>query len=115
MRKYVIMLLVLVSSSCSPHQDMRLEKFDRAKWLVHENATYPYRDAMLHDLVFNQKLRGLSMKEVVDMLGEPNRIQEGHLYYTVHRDEIGKFTLHTRTLVLKLGTDSTVEWRKIHE
>jgi hypothetical protein len=94
---------------------MRQEKFDREKWLILEDSKYPYRDAMLHDLVFNQSLKGLTMKEVVHMLGEPNRMQEGHLYYTIHRDEIGKFTLHTRTLVLKLGADSTVEWRKIHE
>ena len=38
--------------------------------------------------------------------------------YVRHRDQelfANFFPLHTKTLVIKLAEDSTVEWRKIHE
>lgn len=77
----------------------------------------PYRNNMLNDLVYNQQLKGLKYNTVIDMLGQPNRTDNGHLFYTIDKKYFGNTAviLHTKTLVIKLGKDSTVEWRKIHE
>lgn len=89
-------------------------KFDKLKWQTKEDDTYPYRDAMLEDLIDSVALKGIPYDSLINILGQPDRVNDGHLYYNVSRKEIGVVTLGTKTFVIKLKTDSTVEWRKIH-
>ena len=61
---HVIVLLIAISmigchSSTDKKNDAVEEKFDKAKWLIRQDKDYPYRDAMLHDLVYKQRLKGL--------------------------------------------------------
>jgi len=71
---------------------------------------------MLKDLIANYKLKDLKKEEVIEMLGAPNRTDNGHLFYSIATETIANvFPLHTKTLVINLTKDSTVEWRKIHE
>ena len=76
---------------------------------------YPYRNEMLKDLVYNVALKGSKKEEVIDLLGQPDRSDSSYLFYAIAQERIGFFPLHTKTLVIKLTKDSTVEWRKIHE
>lgn len=76
---------------------------------------YPYRDKMLKDLITNHLLRGVKKEELVNMLGQPGRSDSDYLFYTIAQERLGFFPLHTKSLVIKLTKDSTVEWRKIHE
>lgn len=91
------------------------EKFNKIKWSIKEDNEYPYRDKMLNDLIVTIKLKGLKKKAVIDLLGQPDRINSDYLYYKIAVQRIGFFPIHTKTFVIKLTTDSTVEWRKIHE
>lgn len=69
---------------------------------------------MLDDLIDSVTLKGLRHDSLINLLGQPDRIENGHLFYNIHRKEIVSFTLSTKTFVIKLTKDSTVEWRKIH-
>ena len=88
--------------------------FDRTKWSTREGQDYPYRDKMLHDVVYNDTIRRLKQIEILELLGEPDRIHEGFFYYNVTQKRLGKWPLHTKTMVVKFAGDS-IEWIKIHE
>ena len=90
--------------------------FNKEQWLIKDGRDYPYRDRMVADLMANQGIRKLKYDEIIGRLGEPDRINEGHLYYRVNRTRLGDFlVLHTKTMVIQLAPDSTVNWIKIHE
>ena len=118
--KFFLLLFLLCTLACKNKEQEKVDnsvlKFDKMKWAEKNGREYPYRDRMLKDLIDNQKLHGLSNEEVFSLLGRPNRIDNGHLFYTIHRKYFANtfVTLHSKTLVIKLNND-TVEWRKIHE
>ena len=90
--------------------------FNKEQWLIKDGPDYPYRDRMVADLMTNQGIRKLKYDEIIERLGEPDRINEGHLYYRVNQTRLGDFlVLHTKTMVIQLAPDSTVNWIKIHE
>jgi outer membrane protein assembly factor BamE (lipoprotein component of BamABCDE complex) len=110
-----LLLFFLCFLACKNVKQNKDEQFDRDKWATKNELDYPYRDQMIKDLIANQKLHGLKKDEVVHLLGEPDRTDNGHLFYLIKQDRLGYFPLHTKTLVIKLNRDSAVEWRKIHE
>ena len=116
---YFLILLLLFGWGCKHKSEAGLEdlqKFDKEKWATREGRHYPYRNAMLNDLIANVKLHGLKKDSLIELLGEPDRCNEGHLYYTIRQPYLGNLVpLYTKSLVIKLTKDSTVEWRKIHE
>ena len=57
--------------------------FDRAKWQVKEGEDYPFRSEMVNDILYNDTIRTLNQMEILELLGAPDRMQDGHLYYTV--------------------------------
>lgn len=89
-------------------------KFDKTKWQAKDGEAYPYRDDMLSDLINNVNLKNINYDSLINILGQPDRVNEGHLYYNISRKEMGVVTLGTKSFVIKLKPDSTVEWRKIH-
>ena len=89
--------------------------FDREKWLIKEAGDYPFRDQMLRDVVYNDTIRTLDKDEVIALLGTPDRVNEGHLYYNITRKGIGAWTVHATTMVIKLRDDNSIEWIRIHE
>ena len=42
---------------------------------------YLYRNEMLKDLISNHSLKGLKKDELIDLLGQPDRIDSGYLFY----------------------------------
>ncbi|MDB5205593.1 MAG: hypothetical protein JWR72_668 [Flavisolibacter sp.] len=115
-RNLLLLLFICCFACKNAKQDDNAEKFDKIKWVAKKNNEFPYRDKMLKDLIDNHKLHGLKKEEVINMLGQPSRSDNGHLFYKIDQELIGNiFPLHTKTLVIKLNKDSTVEWRKIHE
>ncbi len=93
----------------------KTEQFNEVKWKIKDGENYPYRNGMLKDLIDNQKLKGLSKEELIAQLGEPDRIDNGHLFYLIAQRRVGFFPVGTKTLVVKLTDDGIVEWRKIHQ
>ncbi len=115
--KNLVALLFLCCLSCkNTKTDIKQEKFDKAKWAALSGTEYPYREQMLKDLVESYTLKGMKKEEVLEMLGQPNKTENGYLFFTVSRKYVGNtlWPLSTKTLVIKLTKDSTVEWRKIH-
>ena len=122
-----LLLLLLCLTSCmdegSPETSEGLTEaesamdsvFDEDKWKIKEGVDYPYRDEMLHDLVYEQQLKGLEKEELIKLLGEPDRSSKGFLYYRVAQKRLGLLPLHTTTLVIELSEDSIVKTRRIHE
>lgn len=109
----------IFSCSCNSndrHADTNAvqEKFDKTKWATKQEEDYPYRSDMLEDLISNQTLKGLKKAELLDFLGAPDRTDSSYLFYRISQKRISRFPLSTKTLVIKLAKDSTVEWRKVH-
>ncbi|HEX8459803.1 MAG TPA: hypothetical protein VF623_00170 [Segetibacter sp.] len=116
-KRNLLTLFLLCFLACKNKvQDDKPEKFDRQKWATMNDMNYPYRAGMLKNLIDSVKLKGLKKEEVINLLGEPNRTDSGYLFYNVSREYFGNtsFVINSKTLVIKIGKDSTVEWRKIH-
>jgi hypothetical protein len=88
--------------------------FDRTKWKSKNDEGYVYRNEMLKDLMTSNKLNKLKKTEIIDLLGEPDRIDSAYLFYKVMQQRIGSFPLHTVTLVIKMN-DSTDNAVMVHE
>jgi hypothetical protein len=123
--RFLIILLLLCSSACNTERGEKSDlvnreteteiTFDKKKWRAKEGLDYPYRDQMLHDIVYNDTVRTLNKDEILELLGEPDRSNVGYLYYMIAQKRLGFWPLHTKTLVIKLSEDSTIDWIKIHE
>jgi len=89
--------------------------FNQEKWNTKDGSDYPYRDKMLINLISDDSVRTLEKGEIIDLLGDPNRINENYLYYTIAQKRLGVWPLHKKTLVIKFSSDNTIDWMKIHE
>lgn len=76
----IICVLVICISSCTFNT-----KFDRRKWVDSDRA-FPsqYRDGMLIDLITNYKLKGLTEKQLIDLLGTPDHAEANGIYYNIN-------------------------------
>ena len=64
--KILLPFILLCLIGCNPKkQDSQVEKFDQAKWAIQEGDTYPYRDAMLMDLIGKKRLTGTKRNDIV--------------------------------------------------
>lgn len=88
--------------------------FDRDLWLTKEGQDYPFRAQMLKDVVYNDTIRMLKKKEILSLLGDPDREQDNHFYYTISQKRIDLWPIHTATMVIKFIDEETIEWIKIH-
>ena len=124
-RIFLIIPLLLCVLACNTEKDEKSGLinhgtkaeilFDKTKWRVKEGLDYPNRDQMLNSIVYNDTVRALNKDEILDLLGEPDRRNDGHLYYMISQRRLGFWPLHTKTLVIKLLGDNTIDWIKIHE
>ena len=117
---YILLTFIFFISACNHHEkasDAGKEavQFDTAKWKIKQGDDYPYRDKMIIFLLTNDTLKKLKKGEVLQFLGQPDRVDSSYLFYTVAQKRYGSFILNGKVLVVKLKTDSTVEWRKLHE
>ena len=112
--KYLLVLLFLFCLSCRDKK-MPDEKFDKTRWATKIDEEYPYRNSMLNDLMMHHELHGVKRDSILDMLGAPTRSDTFYLFYRIAQEHLGSLPIHTKTLVIKFKSDSTVEWRKIHE
>ncbi|MEO6149710.1 MAG: hypothetical protein ABIP28_06095 [Mucilaginibacter sp.] len=94
-------------------------KFNKVNWLVKEDIDYPYRDAMLDDLIKSHKLVGLSYKQVIQLLGKPQSSGYTGIYYQIKADYGADIDpIFSKILVIEFGKDSIAttaevkEWKK---
>ena len=118
MKTFIILFVSIFFASCNAN-----EKFDKAKWQEQGDLKiYTYRKSMLNDLTENYKLTGLSYKQLINLIGEPenyNDKEKDIVYYDIETDYGNDIDpVYTKTLQLKLTKDSTVEsfvikeWKK---
>jgi hypothetical protein len=88
--------------------------FDQEKWNAKNDQGYAYRNRMISDLIANDKLKKLLKREVIALLGQPDRIDKGYLFYRITQQRIGFLPVHTTTLVIKLD-EGIVKSVMIHE
>lgn len=123
--KFLILPLLLFCLACNTDKDEKSDtadegpeveiKFDQKKWSTRDGRDYPYRDQMLNDVVYNDSIRSLYEDEIIGLLGEPDRRNDGYLYYMIAQKRLGIWALHTKTMVIKLDEDGAIDWIKIHE
>lgn len=70
---------------------------------------------MLKDLMTDEDFRSLKRTAVLDLLGEPTKIDTNYLFYRVEEKRLGPWPFQTKTMVVKFTEDSLIEWIKIHE
>jgi hypothetical protein len=117
MKLFIPVCLLFFLLACQHKKDVSANmdtRFDQAKWKIKEGETYPYREAMVDHLRDSINLKNISYDSLMQLLGAPDRINEGHLYYHIYKKEVGAVTLGTQAFVIRLKPDSTVEWRKTY-
>jgi len=118
MRASLIFLATIFLTSCNSN-----EKFDKTKWQEQGDLRiYTHRKYMLNDLTKNNKLIGISYRQLINLIGEPEKAndqEKGIVYYDIETDYGNDIDpIYTKTLQLKLTKDSTVdsftikEWKK---
>ncbi len=122
--KSFILLLFLCCFACNKASEEQPDeviietktefKFDKVKWRSKDDKDYPYRDQMVDDILYNEAVRALKKDGVIELLGAPDRYNDGHLYYQISQKRIGSWPLKTKTLVIKLSEDESIEWIKLH-
>lgn len=90
-------------------------KLDQVKWKTKDGKDYPYREQLLDEILYSDAIRALKKEELLDLLGDPDRSTEGYLYYMIKQRRIVNWPLHTKTMVIKLTDDDSIDWIKVHE
>jgi len=112
----IILSFILLSFACNP-------KFEKTGWLYQGDVgIYPNREIMLNDLTENNKLKGLTYRELIAKIGPDENFKSGYdtcIFYSIVTDfgwDIDP--VYTKDLVFKFNKDSVVvdyeikEWKK---
>jgi len=95
-------------------------KFDKVGWTVKGDLnSYPNRDRMLNDLIKNQKLKGLTYRQLIINIGEPEKNVIGDknlIYYDIVTDYgLDIDPVYIKTLEFKFDRDSIITDYRINE
>lgn len=112
---FVCVILTISGIRDSNRKPETVMAFDAAKWKTKKGDDYPFRNKMYLDLLTNAKLKRLKKESVIEMLGEPDRMDSDYLFYRINQEHIGFFPLHTKTLIVKLSNDSTANKVMLHK
>lgn len=109
---YITFLLLTIL--CCGHKDT---VFDKAKWSQKIDGFYQYRDEIVEDLISNHLRKGMSYKELQNLLGEPENytdLEENTIAYGIMEDYGWNIDpVETKTLRIELTEDSLVSGYKI--
>lgn len=108
MKLIVLTLSLLVTLSCNQNR-----KFDKYAWSEKGDlGICPNRDEMLKDLLNNHQLKGLTYKQLVELLGEPKNnsdAEQNVAYYNVVTDYGRDIDpVYVKNLQVKFNSDSIV-------
>ncbi|MEO4004462.1 hypothetical protein [Flavobacterium sp. CAU 1735] len=121
--RLLLLFLVVSGLSCQNTDKTSMDKesektemtFDKERWRVTSDEAYAYRDKMVNDLINNKKLKKLKKKAILELLGTPDRTDSGYLFYTIRQKRMFILPLQTKSMVIKLKENDSVEWIKMHE
>lgn len=117
MKKILFLILILSFIACEKfdfekpdHEPPPMVKnFESEKWKLKVGDDYPHRAEMLGHLMRTDTLRHKTLDQVKTLLGEPTRVNEGYVYYTISQNKIGFVIMNFKSLVLKLSDEGLVE------
>ena len=115
-----IVLILLFSCSNKPKEESKPIKnksqtaFDSKKWKLKLDKDYPWRSLMTDALLYSDTLRVMSKEQVLDVLGQPDRIDNNYLFYTVSESRFVLFVLNQKTLVVVLSEDGSKNKVMLH-
>jgi hypothetical protein len=109
--KLFILLLLFCSACSNKGKESKPDiTFERTKWDTKDELNYTYRKQMINDLLKNYKWPGIKKDSVLKLLGAPDDIEEDiFMLYHYEQKHLGSFPLSTKSLVIQLTPDSTVE------
>jgi hypothetical protein len=112
--KIQVLFILLLCVACVSEPDSEMS-FDKTKWAIKEGKDYPYRNKMLNNVIFNDTIRDLNKASIINLLGEPDRKNEGHIYYIIAQKRLAFWPLHSKFLVFKFKNENSIDWIKIHD
>jgi PBP1b-binding outer membrane lipoprotein LpoB len=122
MKKIILLIVIIGFISCKEEKETAesiqketIIELNKVNWNKKETDDYLYRELLIDSVIENKELRSLGQNELINVLGEPNRMENNHLYYTISQKKLGFWPLHTKTLVIKYSESDTITWIKIHE
>jgi hypothetical protein len=91
--------------------------FDVEMWQAKDGDDYLYRTKLVDAVLYYDSIRTLTTNGILNYLGNPDYKREttDHWYYRISEQHLGKWTLHTQTIVIKFHDGNTVEWIKLRE
>jgi hypothetical protein len=110
--KYILILMTLLTSckcnTSSIPKEPKVISFDKIKWKQKDDQGYTYRDEMVNDLIKNRTLEGLKKADVINLLGNPDKIDQNVLTYEILEQKSYGFQFNKKIMVLYIEKDSTV-------
>ena len=85
------------------------EKFDSNKWKnwTESEAEWSLRWDMMNSLRNNYELKGMSKKQILELLGEPESQTESEFFYYLGYSKLG---INTGRLTIKFEKDKVVDY-----
>jgi len=113
---FVITLFLLIASINSCNGITRSEKFDQEKWKQYSEVDGPDRDLMAEDLIKNNKLMGLSSKQMRQLLGPPANFADTTETCYILTEEFDMIDpISGKNLIIKFNKDSIITHAEIQE
>ena len=110
----ILLLTITLVVSCNNVNNIKFEKSD---WLKKdETGLYTYRNCMLNDLIENHKLKGLTYRQLINLIGQPENIYSiQNIDYEIQTKYSGIDISYKKTLEFSLDKDSIVVDFKVDE
>jgi|SRR5690554_6559549 len=106
--KIFLLIVITLLSSCGV-KDM---EFEKSKWNERFDGFYEYRENMVQDLMENHLHKGMDLKKVVELLGEPDNSQnrrENEIIYEIMVDYGWNIDpMEGKELYIEFDKDSTI-------
>ncbi len=106
--KHLIILGFFFFVSC---EGRKLE-FDRSNWNTIVDGIYKYREQMVDDLIQNHLKKGMSRRELIELIGDPENIQmmeNNTIGYIIMEDYSRDIDpVETKTLIIQFTNDSLI-------
>lgn len=125
MYKYLLTISILIFVSCAKTDKEQFVEniestkkdslFNRAKWDIKQDGAYVYRKEMMEDIVYNDTIRDLNREQIIDLLGEPDRVKNNYIYYLISEKKLVFWPLHTTMIVFRFNEQDEIVWLKIHK
>jgi hypothetical protein len=115
---HLLTLAVLTFSSCNnndkPEQKLPDISFNKAQWKEKKGDSYTYRKQMVKDLLHHYKWSGITKDSLVQMLGQPDKVDipEGLFMYD-YNSQPGFIGTTIEALVFEMNKDSTVKLARL--